>query len=118
MSKKNNKARALKQHKAKLDRNTEREKKMEAKMKEVQDREAESEREAGEEDWEDVEPQMDEERAEEEATMQNELPNKKIKKDKVKFKIFQKRIIQNEKKRARKAKKSGVVVYKKAMQTE
>lgn len=118
MSKKNSKSRALKQHQAKLERNAERERKMEAKMKEVQAREAPKENEGGDVDWEDVEDQMDEERAEEAGTMLNEIPTKKIKKEKVKFKIFQKRILQQEKKRARKAKKCGVVVYKKAMHTE
>jgi hypothetical protein len=116
MSKKNSKSRALKQHQAKLDRNAGREQKMEAKMKEVQEREASPEVEDGE--WEDVEDQMDTERAEEVGTIKNEIPGKKIKKDKFKLKIFQKRVLEQEKKRNRKVRKAGVVVYKKAMHTE
>ena len=52
--------------------------------------------------------------------MQNELPNKKIQKKehKMKFKIFQRRVLIQERKRARKARKNGVVIFTKSMHTE
>jgi hypothetical protein len=120
MSKKNNKQRSLKRHQDNLARDEVRAKRIEAKIKEVSERPAPPEN--PEDDWEDVaedaDDRMDAENGGAESGIKNELPSKKIKKDKVKFKIFQKRILIQERKRMRKAKKSGYVVYKKAMNVE
>lgn len=117
MSKKNNKQRRLKQHKTMLEVNAEREAKAIAKMNEARaDPKPEDE-------WVDEPDVMDEERCDEhseEGDMKNELPNKKISKkgQKVKFKIFQRRVLIQERKRARKARKNGVVIFTKSMHTE
>lgn len=105
----------MRKHATHLKYNEERERRQDAKIKEVANREADPA-----DDWEDVEDgKIDNERAEEDnVEMNNELAPKKIKKDKGKIKFFQKRVITQEKKRLRKAKKCGVVVYRKAMQTE
>lgn len=114
MSKKNNKQNRRKKYETHLKNNEDRERRQEAKMKEVASREP-----VPEEDWEDVEDKSENERCEDDgAVMNDELGNKRIKKDKTKIKFFQKRVIKQERKRLRKAKKCGVVVYRKAMQTE
>ena len=118
MSKKNNRALAKKKHLGNIEREKDRIAKMEAKMKEVQEREPEPDRpDLAEEDWEDDEraSEMDEEPAA--GTIKNELVTKKIVKHK-KFKIFQRRVLIQERKRERKARKSGRVIYTKSMHLE
>lgn len=118
MSKKNNRALAKKKHLANIEREKERIARMEAKMKEVQEREPEPEREdLAEEDWEDDDERAEELDEEPAGAIKNELVSKKIKKHK-KFKIFQRRVLVQERKRERKARKSGRVIYTKSMHLE
>ena len=117
MSKKNNKQRRLKRHNTMLELSADREAKALAKMNETRPDPTE------EDEWVDEPAAMDEERCDEnsqDGDMKNELPNKKIQKkgQKVKFKIFQRRVLIQERKRARKARKNGVVIFTKSMHTE
>jgi hypothetical protein len=116
MSKKNNKAARLKRHESNLKREQERMTKIQDKIDEV----AQREREESDQDdrIEDEEEGMAVE-GREDAKMDIEISKgiRKLK-SKPKMKIFQRRLIVQEKRRARKAKKSGTVVYRKAMNIE
>ena len=119
MSKKNNRALQKKKHLSNIEREKDRIAKMEAKMREVQEREPDPERpEDVDENWEDDDDRADEMDQEPvEGALKNELVTKKIRKNK-KFKIFQRRVLIQERKRERKARKSGRVIYTKSMHLE